>query len=232
MSIRLVGRVDAVNVGIARPMDHGRRTIRTAFVKEPVDGPVALGVLGLPGDEHVYEDHGGPDMALLAYPVEHYDYWRNLGIGVPDAGAFGENLTVSGLVETEVYIGDVYEIGTAAVQVCQPRSPCYKIAARYGRTDLAMHVQDTGFTGYLMRVIREGVIGAGDAMTLVDRESHGVTVAEAGRVANVDRNDVPAARRILAIDSLGASVRRQLESRVASVNDVGPDLDRLFLAEQ
>ena len=90
-------------------------------------------------------------------------------------------------------------------------------------------VQDTGFTGYLLRVLQEGSIGAGDEMMLVGREPHGVTVADAGRVVNVDRNDIDGARRVLVVASLGSSVRRKLRERVGSQQTVGLDTDRLFL---
>ncbi len=190
-----------------------------------------IGVLGVDGDEHVYEDHGGPDMALLAYPVEHYAHWRALGLELPDAGALGENLTVAGLPETAVHLGDTFAVGSTLVQVAQPRTPCYKLAARFGRKDMPLLVQDTGYTGYLLRVLVEGDIGAGDEMRLVERQSHGVTVAEAGRVVNVDRNDLATARRVLAVDALGSSVRRKLEGRVRSGEQVGLDAERLFLDE-
>lgn len=207
----------------------GRRQVETAFVKTPLPGRVAVDELGIAGDDHVFEDHGGPDMALLVYPIEHYHHWRALGVELPDAAAMAENLTVSGLLETDVMLGDVFTVGTATVQVTQPRSPCYKIAARYGRKDLPMLVQDTGFTGYLLRVLTAGTIGTGDEMRLVERGEHGVTVADAGRVANVDRNDVEGARRVLAVAALGSSVRRKLQARVASAERLGLDTDRLFL---
>ena len=229
MTPSLVGEVMAVCAGRATQLVHGRRTVETAFVKRAIPGRVAESRLGIAADEHVYDDHGGPDMALLAYPIEHYDYWRELGIDLSDAGALGENLTVRGLVETDVHLGDTYRVGTAVVQVCQPRTPCYKLAARFGRRDMPVLVQDTGFTGYLLRVVQEGSIGAGDEMMLVGREPHGVTVADAGRVVNVDRNDIEGARRVLAVASLGSSVRRKLRERVGSQQTVGLDTDRLFL---
>jgi MOSC domain-containing protein YiiM len=228
-TIELAGTVRGVCSGTTALVHHGRRTMRTAFVKTPLEGPVAIGVLGIAGDEHVYEDHGGPDMALLAYPAEHYAHWRGLGLELPDVGALGENLTITGLVETDVHIGDTFTVGTTVVQVCQPRAPCYKLAARFGRRDMPVLVQDTGFTGYLLRVLTPGTITMGDAMTLVGREPHGVTVADAGRVVNVERNDVTAARRVLAVGSLGSSVRRKLQRRVDSSDHVGPDSERLFL---
>lgn len=218
----------AVCSGRTTTISSGRRSTRTAFLKSPIDGPVEVGVLGIATDEHVYEDHGGPDMALLAYPVEHYAHWRSIGLALPDVGAMAENLTVGGLVETDVHIGDVFDVGTAQVQVCQPRTPCYKLAIRFGRRDLPVMIQDTGYTGYLLRVLRPGAITAGDTMRLVERGDHGVTVADAGRVVNVDRNDLDAARRVLAVDALGASVRRTLRQRVESSQQLGLDLDRLF----
>ena len=229
--IELVGQVRAVCVGSVRALTLGRRSIKTAFVKSPVDGPLRLGELGFPGDEHVYEDHGGPEMAALVYPFEHYSYWREFGLDLPEAGAFGENLTVTGLVETDVHLGDVFEVGTSVVLVTQPRSPCYKIAARYGDKNLSVTVQNEGLIGYLLRVLDEGDVSAGDPMRLVHRDSHGVTVAEAGRVANVDRNDLDAAERVLAVEALGSSTRRKLAARMASRVEVGLDAARLFVPE-
>lgn len=211
--------VRSVAVGAVGELRRGERVIPSAFVKAPVTGRVRLGRLGLPGDEHVYEHHGGPDMALLAYPLEHYAPWRaELGLDLPDAAAFGENLTTSGLTEADLHLGDVFSLGTATVQVCQPRTPCYKLAARFGVADMAVRVQSTGRTGYLLRVLEEGDIGAGDEMVLRHREGHGVTVAEAGRIVNVARRDIDGARRVLAVDSLGSAVRDALAARVAAAD--------------
>lgn len=231
VSIELVGQIRAVCIGSAGTLTHGRREIESAYVKHPVDGRVRLGTLGFPGDEHVYEGHGGPDMAVLAYPHEHYAAWRSLGLDLPDAGAFAENLTVTGLVEDDVCLGDVFEVGSAVVQVTQPRMPCYKIAARYGRKQLAVEAQEAGFIGYLLRVLAEGDVVAGDTMRLIGREPHGVTVAQVGRIANIDRNDIEGARRVLAVDALGSSVRRLLEARITAADRGGLDVDRLYLPE-
>lgn len=232
MPVELVGHVRAVCVGGVGALRYGDRSVASAFVKAPADRRIRLGTLGFSGDEHVYEDHGGPDMAVLAYPFEHYAHWRGTGLELPDGGAFAENLTVTGLLEMDVWIGDVFEVGTGVVQVTQPRAPCYKIAARYGRKELAVEAQLGGLIGYLLRVLKPGDVGAGDRMRLIGRDDHGVTVAEAGRVVNVDRNDLDAARRVLSAEALGSSVRRKLVARLAATGDVGPDLARLYLSEQ
>ncbi len=225
------GTIEAVCVGAAKDLDSGRRKMQTAIVKAPLQGRVSLGPLGLPGDEHVYEDHGGPDMALLAYPKEHYEYWRELGLDLPDTGAMGENLTTTGLVETDVCIGDVFEIGSSVIQVTETRSPCYKLAARFGRKDMSVLMQQSGYTGFLFRVLVCGDLGQGDSMTLIRRdEHHTMTVAEAGRILNVDRQDLEGARSLYAVSGLGYSARRTLASRLhKGVEDLdGLHVERLF----
>lgn len=224
----VLSRVLAVCVGAAGVLEPvGRRPVRTAFVKAPLDGPVRLGRLGFPGDEHVYEGHGGPDMAALVYSADHYPFWRGLGLDLPGAGAMGENLTVSGLAETEVFLGDTFEVGAAVIQVCQPRSPCYKLAARYGRKDMAVQLQSSGRTGFLVRVLEEGDVAAGDEVRLRERGSD-VSVAEAGRILDVDRHDLDGTRRLLALPELGSSTRAKLESRLAKAPERGLDTARLF----
>ena len=231
MTTDLRGKVVAVCVGKVGELDSSGRTIASAFVKRPVSGPARIGSLGVEGDEHVYEDHGGRDGAVLVYSSDHYPFWRDLGIDLPEVGAFAENLTVTGLTEAEVHLGDTFEVGSCAVQVTQPRAPCYKIAARYGRKDISIVVQKTGFTGYLLRVLREGEVAAGDEMQLVERDtSHAVTVAEAGRIVNVDRSDNDGARRLLDVDALSPSIKRTLETRIARSEKLGLDLDRLYLS--
>ena len=233
MSGELRGRVAAVCVGEVGELDSSGRAIASAFVKRSVEGQVRVHRLGVEGDEHAYGGHGGEDGAVLVYSRDHYPFWRDLGVDIPDAGAFAENLTVEGLTEAEVHLGDTFEVGSCTVQISEPRSPCYKIAARYGRKDISIVVQDTGFTGYLMRVLEEGDVAAGDEMRLVDRDtSHGWTVAGAGRIINVDRNDIDGAERLLGVDALSAGIKRSLAARIARRERLGLDLDRLYLSGQ
>jgi MOSC domain-containing protein YiiM len=220
------GTVVAVSVGKVGTVQHGSRAVRTAFVKRPLEAPAVLGRDGFDGDEHVYEHHGGSDMAALIYSFDHYPAWESeLGrrLSVP---SFGENLTVIGFGEDAVHLGDVIGIGEAVVQVCQPRTPCSKLAAVFGIRDMAVRVQNTGRTGYLVRVLEEGSVAAGDTVRLIDRQSHGMSVAEAGRIVNVATSDLDAARRVLAIEALGGAVRRTLSARVAAgmAEDAAPRL--------
>jgi MOSC domain-containing protein YiiM len=212
----LEGRVAAVCVGAVRALTGLGRVHQTAFVKQPVAGPVALTTVGLEGDEHIYHAHGGVDQALLVYSSENYAFWRDdYLLDLPAAGAFGENLTVEGLTESAVCIGDTFHIGEVAVQITSPRAPCYKIGVRYGNRDLPVVMQDAGIPGYLLRVLIEGTVAAGDTMVLVDRPHPTMTVREAARVVTRDRDDWEVVERLVAIPELAAAMRTDLQARVA-----------------
>ncbi|HEV2147127.1 MAG TPA: MOSC domain-containing protein [Longimicrobiaceae bacterium] len=180
-----VGRVLSVQVGLPRaygaedapdPMD---RAWTTGFFKEPAAGPVRVGTANLEGDGQAdRKNHGGPEKAVLGYAAAHYPAWREeLGIAEMPFGAFGENLTLAGMTEETVCIGDVHAVGTALLQVSQPRGPCWKIARRWRIKDLSARVQRTGRTGWYYRVLREGTVEAGAPCERVERPSPRWTVA-------------------------------------------------------
>ena len=155
--------------------------------------------------------HGGPDKAVCVYSLEHYQYWeRTLGTKLPDA-AFGGNLTVSGLQEADVNIGDIFQLGTALVQVSQPRQPCNTLAARFGRSDMVKLVVDAGRTGFYMRMLKEGVVKQGDALSLVKKDDHAITVAFANSVFHHNRKDSDGIERVLSAPALSASWRESFE---------------------
>ena len=219
----LAGTIEAVSVGTITEIGPTRRPTRSAFIKTPQPHRVTVGPLGLHGDEHVYKDHGTPDSALLAYPKEHYAHWAELGLTLPATAAMGENLTTIGLLETDVHIGDVFAAGTSTIQITEPRSPCHKLAARYNRKDMPDVMRATGFTGFLCRVLECGDVGAGDELRLLRRDDHHtITVAEASRILNVDRDDLDAARRLYAVPALGSWARRRLARRLTSGSEHPP----------
>lgn len=205
-----VGRADATD-----PMD---QVWTTGFFKEPVVGPVFLGRVNLAGDVQAdLVNHGGPEKAVNVYPAEHYAYWRQvLGLANLSPGAFGENFTIKGLLETVVCIGDVFEIGEALVQVSQPRQPCWKLARRWRIKDLALRIQQTGRTGWYFRVLREGYIQAGAILRLANRSHPEWTVAVANDIMHNRTHDVNAARAFSACPSLSIRWRENLIRRVAT----------------
>ena len=143
----------------------------SAIDKHPVEGLVAIGPLGL-ADDAVADPrhHGGPEMAIHHYPHDHYPMWRDY-LGGHDLlsryGAFGENVVATGLTESEVHIGDRFRIGSALLEISQPRQPCWKIEHRFARKGMIKHILKTHACGWYYRVIEEGEAGAGDAIERV-----------------------------------------------------------------
>ncbi|RMD61489.1 MOSC domain-containing protein [Candidatus Parcubacteria bacterium] len=186
-----VGRPRQLGIeGAPDPMD---RPWVTSFFKDPVDGPVWLGLTNLAGDGQAdRENHGGPDKAVLAYAAAHYPLWRS-ELGRPDLpfGAFAENFTIEGLTEASVCIGDVYAIGDVRVQVSQPRQPCWKIARRWRIKDLTARVRETGRTGWYLRVLAEGYVEPGLPVTLIERPYPQWTVARATEIMHRRRESTP-----------------------------------------
>jgi MOSC domain-containing protein YiiM len=181
------GTVVAVNVGVPRPVELGGRTIWTAIWKSPVEGRVPLRGVNLRGDDQADRSvHGGPDKAVYAYGAEDTEWWeaelgRSLG-----PGAFGENLTVHGLPVSEAVIGERWAVGSTLLEVAQPRLPCFKLGLRMGDPRFLKHFTAAGRPGAYLRVIREGDIGAGDAIEVVARPEHGVTSALVSRALLVE----------------------------------------------
>lgn len=144
---------------------------QSAIAKQPLSGKVTITRLGLAGDEQADPvHHGGPDMALHHYPLDHHAYWRGqLGdhplLALP--GAFGTNLSVLGLTEGDVFLGDRFRLGTALVEACQPRQPCWKIEHRFGEKKMVKRIMATGRCGWFYRVIEEGTCQAGDQLEKV-----------------------------------------------------------------
>jgi MOSC domain-containing protein YiiM len=162
-------RLLSVNLATERSFRHGGRDIRTGIYKEPAGGRVRLRALGLDGDFQADPSvHGGPEKAVYVYPSEHYPYFREL-LKRPDlsAGFFGENFTTEGLLEDEVRPGDVLRVGTAVVQVTDPRSPCFKLAARAGSPAFVGAFLNSRRLGFYLSVVEEGEVGAGDPIRLI-----------------------------------------------------------------
>jgi MOSC domain-containing protein YiiM len=209
-------QVVSIQVGKPKALLYNEKEFVTAIHKLPVQPPVYLSVEQLAGDEQAdLEHHGGPDKAVCVYCQEHYAYWeRELERSLP-WGAFGENLTVSGMLETEVNIGDIYQIGEALVQVSQPRQPCHKLAKWHAVTDLPLLVQQSGFTGFYVRVLKEGWIGGDLKINLVEPHSLSVSVAYANQIMYADKQNMDGLNQVLAVAALSESWRVSLAKRLS-----------------
>jgi MOSC domain-containing protein YiiM len=208
----------SVCVGLPRDVSWKGKPVTTGIFKQPVHGRVMMRSLNLDGDRQAdLTVHGGLEKAIYAYPAEHYAYWRQ---ELPDEefpwGAFGENLTTEGLSETGVNIGDRFRIGTAEVMVTQPRFPCFKLNLKFGRDDMVKRFLDSHLSGIYFSVMQEGEIGAGDAIELVQRDEHNITVADIVQIY-VRKADDDLIRRAIQVPALAADLKtyfqQQLEQR-------------------
>ncbi len=192
----VTGRVESVNVGEPRPVELKGRTIWTAIWKSPVEGRLALRGVNLAGDDQADRTvHGGPDKAVYAYAVEDIDWWEAQGRDTLGPGAFGENLTVRGLPVSEAVIGERWAIGTTLLEVAQPRLPCFKLGLRMGDPRFVKRFANANRPGAYLRVVREGEIGRGDLINVIERPAHGVTSALVSRAILGERELLAAALR-------------------------------------
>src|SRR6267142_2931075 len=176
-------RLVSINVGLPREIQWHGKTVLTSIFKAPVAGSIPVRRLNLEGDRQSdLEVHGGADKAVYVYPSEHYAFWRAElpGVELP-WGAFGENFTTEGLSE-EFCIGDRLHIGSAEFAVTQPRLPCYKLAIRFGRTDMVKKFMKSGRNGFYLAVTREGEVQSGDPIEVIARAEDSLSITDIVRL--------------------------------------------------
>ena len=208
------GRVESVNVGVPRAVEVGGRTVMTAIWKHPVDGRVALRGVNLRGDDQADRTvHGGPDKAVYAYASEDTEWWESQ-LGAPlGPGAFGENLTVRGIPVSEAVIGERWVLGSAVLEVAQPRLPCFKLGLRMGDPRFLKRFAAAARPGAYLRILREGDVGAGDQIDVGPRPPHGVTSALVSRALLGEPALLPAALRA---PELPVDLRAWMRERAAA----------------
>ena len=213
-----------LSVNVSKPRDvayHGKM-VRTGIFKEPVKERVLLQKLGLDGDGHGDPTvHGGIDKAVYAYPVEHYEHWkRELGRDELPFGQFGENFTVKGMLEEEVHIGDVFQIAGAQVQVTQPRVPCFKLGLKIGCSSFPKHFLASERSGFYLRVVAEGDVGADDRIERIKIDSARLSIKEIHRVYYFDNLNRQGITRVLDVSALSDSWRESFEGFLEKCDSV------------
>jgi len=206
----------SVNVGLPREVEWRGRKVRTSIWKSPKEGRVHVARLNLEGDEQSdLSVHGGADKAVYAYPAEHYEFWR---AELPDMdlswGAFGENLTIEGLIESQAMIGDRIQIGSAEFLVTQPRMPCFKLGIRFGRDDMVKRFLRSGRTGFYLAVLREGEVGAGDRVEFTLHDGRALSVADIAALYARDSDNQAILRRAADTPALPESWREYFRKRL------------------
>lgn len=214
-----------LSIQVAQPQTYGcddaandhDKPWTTAFFKQPVTGPQRVELLGIVGDGQADRRfHGGVDKAVLAYSADHFLLWKKEHPEVDwSGGAFGENLTIAGLTESTVCIGDIWQLGSVRFEVSQPRQPCWKLSRRWGIAELAKRVTQNGRSGWYLRVLIPGEIVAGEDLVLLGRPHPEWTINRAQQLMYFEKDDVAAAAEIAALPALAASWREVFEERIA-----------------
>ena len=212
----------SVNVAQPRVVSYvdrrGReKTTDTGIFKEPVSGRVMLRTLNLDGDAQAdLNGHGGTYKAAYAYSVENYRYWED-ELGRTDfaaAGQFGENFTVEGMTDDQVWICDVFQVGDALVEVTQPRVPCFKLGIRMGIPDFQKQFAQSCRVGFYLRVLKAGDVGAGDTFAQIREAPVRMTVRELMHLLYFDPDNVQDAKKALGIEALSPGWRQSFTDRV------------------
>lgn len=206
-------QVKSINIGKIETLSFDNKTFETAMRKKAINQRVWLSKTGFIEDEQAYKDHGGTEKALCLYPYDHFEYWQDLLGHLKQDALFGENLSTLGLTEDNTYAGDICVLGEAVIQVTEPRQPCYKLAAKYGVTDMVARMQRSGYTGWMYRVIKEGWVSPGDNLQLYQQDARRISIAYINEVKFNKKATVEQINSILAVEALSATLRESLLKR-------------------
>ncbi len=219
----MMGVVVSVNVGLSREVAWRGRTVRTSVWKTPVTGRIFASRLNLDGDGQAdLRAHGGEQRALLVYQLESHRYWASyLGRSDLVAGSFGENLTVEGLADNEVCIGDRFRIGSAVVEVSQPRDTCYRVGIRLQHPEIPALLVAHRRPGFYVRVLQEGEIGAGDRIEKLSDGPERMTVAEIDALLYSAEHKLEALRRAVRIPALSLDWQGSMQVLLAAAEAGG-----------
>src|SRR5271170_2603850 len=216
-----MARLLSVNVGLPRDIVWRDRTVRTGIWKDPVRGRCRVGKLNLDGDgQGDLAGHGGKRRAVFVYQIESYRYWQEQLHRTDFVyGQFGENLTVEGLPDDGVYIGDRYRIGSALFEVTQPRVTCYRVGIRMNEPRMAAFLTSSGRPGFYFRVLQEGEVGVGDEIVKVEEGKERMSVAEVNALLYSPRHPRDQLERASQIAALSPGWRSSFIALLGSRSD-------------
>jgi MOSC domain-containing protein YiiM len=214
----VTGRVLSVNVSLPQIIgERGGEPVRSGITKRPVTGPIAVTTNGLYGDAQAdLINHGGVEKAVYVYDRADTTYWeQRLGRAL-GPGAFGENLTIEGFASSDVRVGDRFRIGTALVEVSQPRVPCYKLGIHMGDDRFPIEFARANRVGFYLRVIEEGAVAAGDAVDRTFTAATTLTVADLMSAFLTARNDAIRLEAVATLPGLSEAWRSEFNELAAA----------------
>lgn len=208
-------KVISTNIGARKKVMWNGEEIETGIYKYPVEEAIFLGKEDVQGDAVVDRRyHGGIDKACYCYSSNYYSFWK---ARYPHAdwnwGMFGENLTIDGLDESNIQIGDVYQLGEAKVEVSQPRQPCFKLGIRFGTPKILKAFTNGNYPGVYLRVLEPGAVAKGDEMHLLEREENAATVLEIYELLFRKTADQAVVKRALATEKLSESHKDRIRQK-------------------
>lgn len=213
--------IRSVNVSLPKQVQHKNKTVSTGIFKQAVSGRVTVNAFNLEGDKQVdLVNHGGEHKAVYGFAAEHYAFWQQkLGLAALPFGKFGENLTVEGLDEAKLCIGDRLKVGQSLLEISQPRVPCFKLGIAFQRDDMPRLFVAQAATGIYFRVIETGSVAAGDTVTLAEPHPTKLSVQRLFRAyfdKSLPGNEKSSVlEQALEIDALSHEWREKLEKRLA-----------------
>lgn len=208
-------KVVSTNIAEPKTIIWKNKEVQTGLYKKSVE-EIHLGKLGVKGDTVIEKKvHGGVDKACYLYSLDHYSYWKKRYPNLDwSMGMFGENLTVEGLQETELYIGDTFKVGEAIIQISEPRMPCYKFGLRFGTQELLKQFNQTTFSGAYVRVLQEGIVKSNDQIVLIEKQDE-TKLSEVFSIFLVEKNNKNLINKVLQekhlADKFKEDIRRKLK---------------------
>jgi len=206
-------QIISTNIGESVTIEWRGQNVQTGIYKYGVDSPIFLGLEDVVND-HVLDRrfHGGKDKACYLYSADHYEFWKSK---YPNQdwqwGMFGENLTIIGLDESKVRIGDTYLIGESVVQVSQPRQPCFKLGVRFGDQSVVHAFWESPFPGVYVRILQTGEVKTGDKLTLIESNSESLSVSEVFSIFRSNRINMDLMQKAIDDTFLANSCRKDIQ---------------------
>jgi MOSC domain-containing protein YiiM len=205
-------KIISTNIGRPVTVIKNGKEVKTGIYKKSVKQPISLGFTAVIGDAVMdRENHGGIDKACYLYSADHYPFWQQKFPELEwSPGMFGENLTVEGLNEEEVMIGDIYAIGKAEVQISEPRRPCSILGIRFGTQKIVKEFYNSNYPGFYVRVLKEGQVKSGDQFILKERKEN-ISIKEVYSLLTNNNKNIVLAKKAISIPSLAADSKNSIK---------------------
>lgn len=210
--------ITSINIGTPRTITYAEdRKLKTSMRRSQVKEKVFLDLMGFEGDLVADPvNHGGRDKAVCGYPINHYRFWEEELSRKMSPASFGENLTIEGLMEDQIHIGDIFKIGEAEVQCTQPRQPCHKLTKIFNFPKLASRIQVLGYCGYYFRVLKQGWLQTGMVMERIHSDKEKISVLDAHHLMYRDKTRYKEIEKLIAHPAISESWKNSFNKRLAN----------------